>query len=219
MDISQFKKVPLLGILRGVEIDILEPLTESIASSGLKVIEITMNTPSAAEAIRKMSKQAGSRLIVGSGTVLTMTDLKLAIDSGARFIVSPVYIPEAVEHCVKNKIPVFPGALTPQEIYTAWKAGATMVKVFPVRFFGPGYLKEIKAPLQDIELLACGGVTPENIRSYFANGASMAAFGASVFKKELLLKKDFKRIEESIKALITELSREDAHGKSFLKSA
>jgi len=210
MDISQFKKVPLLGILRGVEIDILEPLTESIVSSGLKIIEITMNTQAAAAAIKKTSKQAGSKLIVGAGTVLTVSDLKLAIDSGAKFIVSPVFVAGVVEYCVKNKIPVFPGALTPQEIYAAWRAGATMVKVFPARFFGPEYLKEVKAPLQDAELLACGGVTHENIRSYFANGASMAAFGASVFKKEWLLKKDFKLIEESIKALITKLPQEDA---------
>lgn len=206
MDISLFKKVPLLGILRGVQIGILEPLTESIVSSGLKIIEITMNAKDAAASIKKISSQAGPRLIVGAGTVLTVRDLKLAIDSGARFIVSPVFVPEVVEYCVKNKIPVFPGALTPQEIYTAWRAGATMVKVFPARFFGPEYLKEIKAPLQDVELLACGGVTRENIRSYFANGASMAAFGASVFRKDWLLKKEFKNIEESIKSLIANLS-------------
>jgi len=202
MDISQFKKVPLLGILRGVEIDILEPLTESIASSGLKIIEITMNTPAAAEAIRKISKQAGSRLIVGSGTVLTVPDLKLAIDSGARFIVSPVYVPEVVEYCVKNKIPVFPGALTPSEVQRAWDIGATMVKVFPAKFFGPEYFYELKGPFNDIKLLACAGVTPENIKDYFAAGASAVSFGASVFKNEWLMAKDFKSINHAVKKFI-----------------
>jgi 2-dehydro-3-deoxyphosphogluconate aldolase/(4S)-4-hydroxy-2-oxoglutarate aldolase len=77
-----------------------------------------------------------------------------------------------------------------------------MVKVFPSNFFGPAYFKEIKAPFDDIELLACGGVTPENIGSYFANGTSAVAFGASIFKKELIVRKDFAAISSAITKLI-----------------
>lgn len=129
MKIERFKKLPLMGILRGIELGAIEPL----------------------------------------------------------------------EYCLKNKIPVFPGALTPQEIYNAWCSGATMVKVFPAKFFGPDYFKEIKGPFNNIELLACAGVTPENLPAYFLNGADAVAFGASVFRKEWLADKDFKNIGESIK--------------------
>ncbi|NQT46018.1 MAG: bifunctional 4-hydroxy-2-oxoglutarate aldolase/2-dehydro-3-deoxy-phosphogluconate aldolase [Candidatus Omnitrophica bacterium] len=203
MDLRQFKELPLVGILRGVEADTITPLVEEVVSSGLKTVEITMNTPDAASLIKAMVKAAGGRLMIGAGTVLTMDDLKAAIDAGATFIVLPTLIDDIVKSCAKNKIPVFPGALTPQEIYNAWRAGATMVKVFPAKVFGPPYIKEIKGPFDKIELLACGGITPDNIASFFSSGASAVAFGGSVFKKEWLKKKEFSKIGESIRALIT----------------
>ena len=203
MDVARFKKLPVLGIMRGVELDLIEPLMETVISSGLETIEITMNTKDAADSIKRARRVAGKRLTIGAGTVIDENALKSAMDAGASFIVMPVLIKDIVQHCVKNKIPVFPGALTPQEIYDAWTAGATMVKVFPSGFFGPEYFKEIKGPFNDIELLACGGVTPENIKSYFANGASAIAFGASVFKKEWLAGKHFQNIGRRIKEYLS----------------
>jgi len=102
-----------------------------------------------------------------------------------------------VDHCVKKKIPVFPGAFTPQEIYRAHESGATMVKVFPAKFLGPAYIKEVKAPLDEVKLLACGGVRPDNVGEFFKSGASAVAFGGSVFKKD-----KFSDITESIKEII-----------------
>lgn len=199
MKIERFKKLPLMGILRSIELGAIELLAETIISSGLETIEITMNTESASGLLKRAIAVARNKLVIGAGTVLTMDDLKSALDCGATFIVMPVFIKDVLEYCLKNKIPVFPGALTPQEIYNAWCSGATMVKVFPAKFFGPDYFKEIKRPFNNIELLACAGVTPENLPAYFLNGASAVAFGASVFRKEWLADKDFKNIGESIK--------------------
>lgn len=137
MDLVNFKKKPILGILRGVKADIIEPLIEAVISAGLETLEITMNTAYAPELIRKAKKVCGDRLTLGAGTVLTMQDLKLALQSGASFIVMPMLVNDIVDYCVNNKIPVFPGALTPQEVYQAHDAGATMVKVFPGKIFGP----------------------------------------------------------------------------------
>jgi len=202
MNLKEFTNLPLMGILRDVDPDIIEPLSETVISSGLNTIEITMNTSSAPRLINKMRKSAGKRLMVGAGTVLTMDDMRSALDSGATFIVMPTLVREIVEYCAKNSIPVFPGAMTPQEIYDAWTAGATMVKVFPVKFLGPGYIKEIKGPFKDIKLLACGGVTNDNIGLFFSSGASAVAFGGSVFKKEWLRRGEFHRIGEAIKELV-----------------
>jgi len=202
MEIAKFKKKPFLGILRGIDTGVLEPLLDTIISSGLETIEVTMNTANASELIRRAVKVSGGKLMIGAGTVLNMKSMQDALDAGATFIVSPVLIKEVVEHCAKNKIPVFPGALTPQEIYNAWQAGATMVKVFPAKLFGPSYFREVKAPLGEIKLLACGGVNKDNIKEYFSNGADAIAFGASVFKKEWLINKDFVKIAQSIKLLI-----------------
>ncbi|MDD4907433.1 MAG: bifunctional 4-hydroxy-2-oxoglutarate aldolase/2-dehydro-3-deoxy-phosphogluconate aldolase [Candidatus Omnitrophica bacterium] len=204
METAKFRALPILGILRGIDAEALEPLLSAIESSGLKTIEITMNTRGAPGLIRKAVELAGERLTIGAGTVLDMESLNSALDAGASFIVMPALIKNVTAYCVKNGIPVFPGALTPQEIYAAWRAGATMVKVFPSNFFGPEYFKEIRGPFNDVELLACGGVTPENMKSYFSNGASAVSFGAGVFKKEWLAKKDFQSIEQAIQKYIRE---------------
>jgi 2-dehydro-3-deoxyphosphogluconate aldolase/(4S)-4-hydroxy-2-oxoglutarate aldolase len=207
MDISEFERMPLLGILRGIGPKDVEPLTETMIASGLRTAEITMNTEGAAGLIKKMVKCADGRLTVGAGTVLDVGSLKKAVDSGATFIVSPVRVPKVMAYCVKHQIPVFPGALTPQEIYEAWESGATMVKVFPAKFFGPEYFKEIKGPFSQIKLLACSGVTPGNLKNYFENGASAVAIGASVFKDEWLQKKDYKSLGTEIRKFTTLLKR------------
>jgi 2-dehydro-3-deoxyphosphogluconate aldolase/(4S)-4-hydroxy-2-oxoglutarate aldolase len=191
--------------VRGVELAQIEPLIAAVISSGLKTLEITMNTKHAARLIQKAKKAAKNKLVLGAGTVLDMRSLKNALDAGATFIVMPVLVRDVLAYCLKNKIPAFPGALTPQEIYTAWREGATMVKVFPAKFFGPEYFSEIKGPLDDIELMAVSGVTPHNMREYLSCGASAVAFGASVFKKEWLQKKDYRSIAAAIKAYLAKL--------------
>jgi 2-dehydro-3-deoxyphosphogluconate aldolase/(4S)-4-hydroxy-2-oxoglutarate aldolase len=205
MDVAKFKKKPVMGIVRGIEPEQIEPLIETVISSGLETLEIAMNTKGAAHLIRKAKKICQRRLMLGAGTVLDTNSLKQALDSGATFIVMPVLVSEVLEYCVRHKIPAFPGALTPQEIYNAWNEGATMVKVFPAKFFGPEYFREIKGPFNHMELLACAGVTPQNMREYFSCGASAVAFGASVFKKGWLEKKDFRSISLAIKAYIGQL--------------
>lgn len=208
MDVAGFKQKPILGILRGANGGIIEPLIETVISAGLKTLEITMNTAGAPELIKKAKQVSRGRLTLGAGTVLTLKDLKIALKSGATFIVMPVLVHDVVKYCVKNKVSVFPGALSPQEIYQAWEAGAAMVKVFPAKFFGPEYFREIRGPFNQIELLACGGVTPENMRDYFACGASAVTFGASVFRKEWMARKDFKSISQAVRRFIESWERE-----------
>ncbi len=205
MDVYEFRKQPVMGIVRGVELEQIEPLIDSVISSGLKTLEITMNTKGACQIIRKASAIARNRLTLGAGTVLDTESMKQALDAGATFIVMPVLVKDVLKYCVKNKITAFPGALTPQEIYNAWKEGATMVKVFPAKCFGHDYFREIKGPFNDIELMAVAGVTQQNMREYFASGASAIAFGASVFKKEWLQKKDYPSITNAIKAYLQQL--------------
>jgi 2-dehydro-3-deoxyphosphogluconate aldolase/(4S)-4-hydroxy-2-oxoglutarate aldolase len=207
MDLDRFRELPLMGILRGVQSDAIDSIVETAVSSGLQTIEITMNTPGAPDLIRRAVKAAQGRLMIGAGTVVTSEHMKLALDAGARFIVSPMLVYDVVEYCRDNEIPVFPGAFTPQEIYNAWVAGATMVKIFPAQFMGPGYIKEIKGPFNSIDMLACGGITPDNIRDYFGCGVSAVAFGGSVFREEWLKARDFDSISRSIKALISAYNR------------
>ncbi len=196
MDVNSFKELPVMGIARGIDTADIGPLLETVIGAGLRTIEITMNTPRAAEIISKANDISAGRIMVGAGTVLSMDDLNEAVDAGAGFIVMPVSAEDVIISCVKKGIPVFPGALTPQEVLNAWKAGAAMVKVFPSNVFGPGYLKALKGPFNDIKLMVVGGVRSDNIAEYFSCGADAVAFGASVFQKEWLAKKDFESIGE-----------------------
>lgn len=205
VDLKKFRRKPLLGILRGITPADVAPLFETILSGGLQAVEITMNTESAAGLIKNAVKRYGKKLMIGAGTVLTLKDLEEALCAGATFIVSPIVVPRVITYCAKRKIPVFPGALIPQNIYEAWRAGATLVKVFPAGCFGPDYFRELKGPFPQIELLACGGVTPENIGDYFKNGASAASVGLSIFRKEWIAAKKFHLIRNRILAYLKAL--------------
>jgi 2-dehydro-3-deoxyphosphogluconate aldolase/(4S)-4-hydroxy-2-oxoglutarate aldolase len=199
---EKIRELPIIGILRGIKEGHLEPLVAGAMESGLKCIEITMNTGDADKLIRKTIEMAGDNMVVGAGTVCKMNELKKALDAGAAFIVMPMAEEEIISCCVKESVPVFPGALTPTEIFRAWDLGATMVKVFPASVFGPGYFREIKAPFGDIELMATGGVSSDNIREYFACGASAAAFGASIFRKEWIENNNYGAVQKGIEAMI-----------------
>lgn len=209
MKIELFKQLPLMGILRGIQTEIIEDLIEAIVETGLKTIEFAMNTENSADLIRTAKKISGDRLTVGAGTVVNCEIMKEALEAGAEFIVIPVVATEVIELCAKKNIPVFPGAFTPDEISRAWNAGASMVKLFPAKFFAPDYIREIKAPLNNVEILACGGVTQENIRDFFSAGADAVAFGGSVFKKEWLENRDYENISCLIKKLISNYSSRD----------
>lgn len=206
MDVSAFKELPILGILRGIEQDSVAPLVQAIVDAGLRTVEVTMNTEGAPRIIERMIEAADGRLTVGAGTVLTENDLEVALGAGASFIVMPTAPPEVLRRCAERDVPAFPGALTPTEVYAAWSAGATMVKVFPAGVFGPPYFKELKGPFDRVELLACGGVDAANVRSYFDAGASAVAFGSSIFRLEWLRRGAYERITEAIRRLI------DAYG-------
>lgn len=207
MDFSSFEAFPVMGILRGIEEDRLEAVLEISIAAGLRSLEVTMNTDNAGSLISKAVKYYGSDLWIGAGTVLDLESLKAAVDAGANYVVTPVIVPQVISYCVKKNIPVFPGAFTPLEIYTAWQSGASMVKLFPAKFSGPAYIQEIKGPFEKIKIMAAGGVTAENIKEFFKFGASAVAFGASIYRSDWIANGEFDKIGASIKKLILNLSQ------------
>ena len=203
MNLEAFRRKPLMGIVRGLQSDDLEPVIEHAIEAGLETLEITMNTAGAAELIRRASEIAGGRLTLGAGTVLEIGDLEAALDAGATFAVLPAMVDEVVNVCVERGVAVFPGALTPTEVYAAWRAGAAMVKVFPAQVAGPDYFRELKGPFGELLLLACGGVSAENLGTYARAGADAFAFGGSVFRAEWMASGEYERIADAIRGLVT----------------
>jgi 2-dehydro-3-deoxyphosphogluconate aldolase/(4S)-4-hydroxy-2-oxoglutarate aldolase len=188
----------IIGIIRGANKDNIEKVIQAAIEGGVENIEITLNTPNALDLIAKASK----KWAVGAGTVLSVDEARDAIEAGAKFIVSPIADPATIKYCKVMNTPIYPCGVTPNEVYLAWKMGATMVKVFPVKNFGgPSYIKELKAPFNEIKLLACGGVTPQNIKEYFEAGASAVAVGSSVFNKKWMDEGNFEAIRQRAREL------------------
>ncbi|MEO6948825.1 MAG: bifunctional 4-hydroxy-2-oxoglutarate aldolase/2-dehydro-3-deoxy-phosphogluconate aldolase [Ginsengibacter sp.] len=188
-----FKTMPVVGILRNFSSEVIEKMVPFYEKSGLNTLEITMNSKGAPQIIESLSKKYPG-LNIGAGTVCGMKDLHVAIESGASFIVTPILNEEIISFCVENKIPVFPGALTPTEIYAAWKLGASAVKIFPASQFGASYLKELRGPLGHIELLPTGGISIENIEHFFEAGALGVGMGSSLFDKDMISRNDYESL-------------------------
>lgn len=195
-----FKKMPVVGILRNVSIEVIEEILPYYKKAGFTTLEITMNSENAENTIAHLSKNQKD-LNIGAGTVCNMDDLMRAINAGASFIVTPILDVEVMKYCTKNKIPVFPGTFTPLEIYNAAKLGATAVKIFPATQLGPGYIKDVLAPLNNIKLLPTGGVSIENIEDFFNAGAIGVGMGGSLFDKEMIASRDFKGLYAHFKAI------------------
>ncbi|UFH53401.1 bifunctional 4-hydroxy-2-oxoglutarate aldolase/2-dehydro-3-deoxy-phosphogluconate aldolase [Spirosoma sp. KNUC1025] len=186
-----FTKAPVVGIVRGLSFDDMRQLLPVYREAGLTTIEITMNTPNAEAMIQYALENEHKGLNIGAGTVCTEDDLDKALAAGAQFIVTPVLNKKVVKACVKQGIPIFPGAFTPTEIYNAWKLGASMVKVYPATSLGPGYIKDVKAPLNQLRLLPTGGIHLSNMASYFTAGADGVGIGSHLFDKNLIQQKNW----------------------------
>jgi 2-dehydro-3-deoxyphosphogluconate aldolase/(4S)-4-hydroxy-2-oxoglutarate aldolase len=200
---AYFSDVPVIGILRGIPADALEPVIDAAVDGGLTCIEITLNTPGALELIKRAADRCGPRTCVGAGTVLTAENCGQAVDAGASFIVAPNTNASVMKVCRERSVPAIPGALTPTEVQAAWEAGAFMVKVFPVSLLGgPAYIKELRGPFDATRLLACGGVTLENLDRYFSAGADGIAIGGSVFRADAVARKAFGDIREEIRRFV-----------------
>ena len=161
---------------------------------GFEAVEVTMNTPGASDALADVAGRVDA--IVGAGTILGADHVKEAYDAGAEFIITPVVAPEVVEAAHGLSLPVILGASTPTEIFTAHRAGADWVKVFPAESLGgPDYISHVLGPLDDIPLLVSGGITPENYLGYLDAGAELIGFGGSVFDADLAAQGRYDEIE------------------------
>jgi 2-dehydro-3-deoxyphosphogluconate aldolase / (4S)-4-hydroxy-2-oxoglutarate aldolase len=189
----------LVPVLRAESVEQALGLAEAIAAGGVKVLEVTMTVPGAIQVMRKLAEDRPD-ILVGAGTVLDPETARMCILEGAKFVVSPAVNVKTIEMCHRYSIPVLPGGLTPTEIVTAWQAGADVVKVFPASAMGGAkYLKSLKAPLPQIELIPTGGVSLATAAEFLASGAFALGVGADLV--------DPKAMAEGRPEAITETAR------------
>lgn len=156
---------------------------EILAGAGLSAVEITLTTPGALSAISELRAAVAGSCLVGAGSVRTPEQAMSAREAGAEFLVTPTVRPAVL---AATELPVVCGALTPTEIETAADCGAALVKVFPASAFGPGYLRELLAPMPELRLAPTGGVTPESVADYAAAGAVAVGVGSALVDARLV---------------------------------
>lgn len=160
---------------------------EAVVLAGHPLVEMTLTVPGALKIIEDLTARFGGELIIGAGTVLDLETCHAAISAGARFIVSPSTDPAIIELAHDNEILSMPGALTPTEVVTAWRAGADLVKIFPAGTAGgPAYLRALKAPFPQINLVPSGGVSNSNLADYQAARVTAVCIGELIFERNAL---------------------------------
>ena len=202
--IQRIRSTGLIPVVRAESADLAMRAVEAIKAGGVDVLEVTMTVPGAIDVIAKLAATFGTEVVIGAGTVLDPETANKCIQAGAQFIVSPALNEETISFCRRNDVAVFPGALTPTEVVRAWNAGADAVKVFPAGAVGgASYLKALKAPLPQIELVPTGGVSLKTAADFIKAGAMALGVGADLV--------DTKALREGHDQLITE------RAKQFLK--
>lgn len=199
--LKRIRDTGLIPVVRAESADHAVRAVKALKAGGLDVLEVTMTVPGAIDVIRTISAEYGADTLIGAGTVLDPETAQACIAAGAKFIVSPSLNEETISFCREQGVAVFPGALTPTEVVRAWKAGADAVKIFPAGAVGgASYLKALKAPLPQIELIPTGGVSLKTAADFIRAGAMALGVGADLV--------DPSALREGNLALVTERTRQ-----------
>lgn len=169
----------IVAILRGCDPGNISAIADALYDGGIRLLEITLNSPGALAAITAVSAEFGDRMVVGAGTVLTVPEARDAVGAGARFVLSPSLDVDIIRVTREHGAVCVPGAFTATEILTAHRAGAEIVKVFPASV-GPAYFRDIRGPLPQIRLMPTGGVNLENIAAFKKAGAVAFGIGSAL---------------------------------------
>lgn len=161
----------LVAILRHTAPDRAVRTAEALVAGGVRALEVTLNSQGALQMVRTLAEALGDRVLLGVGTVLSTDAADAAFAAGARFVVTPHTDPMLIRHVVGRGVPILPGAFTASEIFQAWSAGASGIKVFPSGPVGPGYIKDLRGPFGDVPFIPTGGVTLDNAESFIQAGA------------------------------------------------
>ena len=200
----ELTETKLLPLYTATDLSCLERLEEILVKNEVRFIEVTFRSDLALDAIRKLA-QSGE-LIVGAGTVRTLKEAKDAVENGAKFIVSPAIVPDVIEYCIGQDIPVFPGTATPGDIQRATEYGIKVVKFFPADIYGG--LKAINAlsgPFYDVKFLPTGGINADNFMDYVENDHIVAVGGSFIISEAVIKKDDGKTADKILKTLVDKI--------------
>jgi len=210
------ERVGLIPVLRARNAGQAHAVVQAMIAGGVTVVEVTMTVPGAVDVLRELKQEYGAKLLLGAGTVTTAAEAQQTINAGAEFIVSPSLHPEVIQVTKTNGKLSVPGALTPTEVITAWRAGADYVKIFPCSAVGgAAYLKSLLAPFPFLKLIPTGGVTLETARGFIQAGARALGVGSDLVNLAAIDAGRPETITEAARAYLNVLAhlREESQSK------
>ncbi|NET43490.1 bifunctional 4-hydroxy-2-oxoglutarate aldolase/2-dehydro-3-deoxy-phosphogluconate aldolase [Okeania sp. SIO2B3] len=200
------QKNRIIAVIRASEIEVGRKMAKAVAAGGIRIIEITWNSHKASELITLLRSELPT-CIIGTGTLLTIEELQKALKIGCQFIFTPHTNPAMIQTAKIAAVPIIPGALSPTEIVTAWQAGASCVKIYPISSVGGAtYITSLQGPLGEIPLIPTGGVTLENAKEFIKAGAIAVGLSGKLFPKDLIIAQNWEAIARLAQALLRELS-------------
>jgi len=200
--LARMSECGVVAVIRAPSKELLTDITRALLAGGVISVEVTMSTPDAIAGIEMLARQFDDQALIGVGTVLKPETARDAIAAGAKFVVSPAFDPEVVAVANREKVAVIPGAFTPTEILRAWNGGGDVVKVFPSTALGPGYFKDVLAPLPFLKLTPTGGVDAKNAGAWIKAGAVCVGAGSSLVSKDAMQNRDWNAISDNAKAFV-----------------
>lgn len=202
---QQLIQTKLLPLYTATDLSYLPKVEEILLDNNVPLIEVTFRSELAGEAIKQLA--ASGKLMVGAGTVRTLTEAKIAIENGAQFVVSPAIVPEVIEFCLEQDIPVFPGTATPRDIQSATEYGINVVKFFPADIYGG--LKAINAlsgPFYDVKFLPTGGINQENFVEYLDNPHVIGVGGSFILSEKVIKEDNGKKMNQILHTLVQQIN-------------
>lgn len=196
------KKHPIIAILRNTSEDVLEDLANSLYKGGIRAFEISFSHTGAAEQLSRLRHLLPADAVLGAGTILTLNQARQSVENGAKFLLSPSTNVEILQYCQSNSIKLLPGVFSPTDVSIALSYGFSTLKLFPVRQFAEGYIRDLQGPFPGTEYIAVGGVSPANAKVYLESGFLGVGIGSSLVRKELLRDKKWEQISEEIRGVI-----------------
>jgi 2-dehydro-3-deoxyphosphogluconate aldolase / (4S)-4-hydroxy-2-oxoglutarate aldolase len=203
---DRVKALGVLAVIRGPSEEKTLKAVDALVAGGVQGIEITYSTPNAASVVKSLDKKFGGKILVGMGTLTSIEQVEEALDNGAKFIVSPMFDPALTEAFVNSGLLSMVGCFTPSEVFHARQLGADIIKIFPGRLAGPGFIKDLKGPFPDIPFMPTGGVNKNNLADWFKVGVVAVGAGSSLCPKDLIKNEKYDQITEVAKAFIDEVN-------------
>ena len=166
-----------IAVLRAPHARDCAAVVDALLSGGICSIELTLSTPGVIDELPLLRHRFGEAVELGVGTVTTAGEVNTAVDAGAEYIVTPITVTAILDAALRRAVPVYPGGLTPSELFHGWSGGATAVKVFPASLVGPGYISQLRGPFPLIEVVPSGGVEIGDVGAWITAGAAAVSLG------------------------------------------